>query len=76
MENTNKNNNTNKQGSEVFGAAWIKKNDKGVEYLSIRLNDNVKGGNYKAFLNGAKEQGDNKPDYILYESLSGKNNNK
>jgi uncharacterized protein (DUF736 family) len=53
-----------------LGAIWKKINDKGVEYLSLKIElDNGTIINAKAFLNSEKRDSNSqKPDYILYKS--------
>ena len=60
---------------DEVGAVWIKTSDKGVEYLSIKLEEDGEVRFLKAFLfSGKSHKDDNKPTYILYKSR-GKNNN-
>ena len=54
--------------SDETGALWIRTNDKKVQYFSIKLNIKGEEINLKAFRNGKKQEGDKKPDYIIYQS--------
>ena len=53
---------------DTVGAVWVKKNDKGVNYLSIKFEIDGVVHNIKGFLNGEKLDGDTRPDYILFKS--------
>lgn len=53
---------------DILGACWMRENDRGVEYLSIKLELNGETLNIKGFLNSEKNPNDNRPQYILYKS--------
>ncbi len=58
---------------DSIGACWRKINDRGVEYLSLKLESdkldlNSEFINVKCFLNSEKVDGDQKPDMICYLS--------
>lgn len=58
---------------ESIGACWKKINDRGIEYLSLKLESdkiNLESEfvNIKCFLNSEKVEGDQKPHLICYLS--------
>lgn len=53
---------------DEVGACWRKVNDRGIEYLSLKLEIDGQTFNLKGFLNSAKSDGDARPDFIIYKS--------
>ena len=57
-----------RQNPDAIGACWKKRNDKGIEYLSMKIDIDGTTHNIKCFFNGDKVEGDKRPDFIVYKS--------
>ncbi len=54
---------------DEVGCCWLKQNDRGLDYLSLKVEINGAEYNLKGFLNSAKaSESDSRPDFILYKS--------
>ncbi len=62
------NRHTKTKNPDECGAIWVKLNSNNVEYLSLKLELDGKTYNLKGFLNSAKSEGDNRPEYIAFKS--------
>src|SRR5260221_10301771 len=52
-----------------LGAVWLKTNNRGVEYLSMKITLDNKEYNLKCFKNSEKQsEEDSRPSYIIFES--------
>lgn len=68
--------NTNKHPNSV-GALWIRESETGSEYLSLKIEKSkiqelLKSDgdliNIKGFYNGSKNEGDDRPNFLLFPS--------
>lgn len=71
MENNNTNNKPKYQKNEnEIGCAFSKSNDKGAEYLSIKLTIDGEDIYLKGFLNGGWSEESNRPKWLIFKSNS------
>lgn len=63
-------NQSNKKYKNI-GAAWINLNKNGQEYLSVKVDRDIKAGESTSFMKNKFKKSDNQPDFVWLVEIDG-----